>query len=161
MMGLSTSGALVMYLFVLFFFTYTCMIADPEKSPMARQITQQLPRLFWATLRRIVGQRISGVLDACADYFLVLVYLIIVLGCWSIMFTYGYDLITISKHISNVNKYIGYLTFGACISSWRYASTSPGIITARTMAKFDHYPYDDLLFTERLCPTLKIRKLAR
>lgn len=40
--------------------------------------------------------------------------------------------------------------------------TSPGIITARTIDKFDNYPYDGVLYMpNRICPTVNIRKLAR
>ena len=49
-----------------------------------------------------------------------------------------------------------------CMGSWHYACQKrPGNITARNISLFDHYEYDNMLYTNRLCPTLKIRKLAR
>ena len=76
--------------------------------------------------------------------------------------TYGYEAIDKSNHIDKRHKYAGYVWFVLCMASWHYAcTTSPGNITSRTMALFDHYEYDNLLYTERECPTLKIRKIAR
>ncbi len=46
--------------------------------------------------------------------------------------------------------------------SWNKAhSTSPGYITAQNLIRFDNYPYDNLLFIQKNCPTVGIRKLAR
>ena len=68
-----------------------------------------------------------------------------------------------SEHVSNLHMYIGVIVFLACMASFRQASNaSPGIITSRTIAKHDHFPYDNLLFPpDRVCPTVGIRKLAR
>lgn len=153
---------LSLYLGGFAFFTYACIIADPDTSTVANILTVKLPGYIGSGLRRFFGPKVMASLETATEFGLVLAYLVIVLGCWSIMFTFGYDLVTSSSHVSNVHKYCGYVVFVACISSWRYASrTSPGIITARTLAKFDNYPYDDLLFHDKICPTVKIRKLAR
>jgi palmitoyltransferase len=46
--------------------------------------------------------------------------------------------------------------------SWRKAgTTSPGYITERNIPKYDNYPYDNLLYVNKKCPTLGFRKLAR
>jgi hypothetical protein len=78
------------------------------------------------------------------------------------MFTFGFSFIRKSDHVSNYHQYSGYLLFMICMWSWRKAkTTSPGYITAANIVRFDNYPYDDLLFIERTCPTVGIRKLAR
>ena len=78
------------------------------------------------------------------------------------MFTFGYSFITASKHVDDWHKYSGYGVFLLCMWSWRKAhTTSPGYITAQNLVRFDNYPYDDLLFMDKTCPTVGIRKLAR
>ena len=49
-----------------------------------------------------------------------------------------------------------------CMGSWHFAcNKSPGNIIETTIPLFDHYEYDDILYHNKICPTLKIRKLAR
>uniref|UniRef100_A0A7S4MTU8 Palmitoyltransferase n=1 Tax=Odontella aurita TaxID=265563 RepID=A0A7S4MTU8_9STRA len=154
---------LTLYLSGFAFFTYACIVADPDKSPVAKLLTQTLPGYALSGLRRLAGPKVASSFESVAEMGLVIVYLLIVLGCWSIIFTHAYDLITSSTHVSDGHKYSGYMVFVACMGSWRYASrASPGIVTARTLVRYDNYPYDDLLFPrDRICPTVKIRKLAR
>eukprot|EP00594_Rhizosolenia_setigera_P002744 CAMPEP_0178954168 /NCGR_PEP_ID=MMETSP0789-20121207/8836_1 /TAXON_ID=3005 /ORGANISM="Rhizosolenia setigera, Strain CCMP 1694" /LENGTH=319 /DNA_ID=CAMNT_0020635531 /DNA_START=302 /DNA_END=1261 /DNA_ORIENTATION=- len=40
-------------------------------------------------------------------------------------------------------------------------TTPPGRVTKYTMSKFDNYPYDNVLYSERMCSTENIRKIAR
>eukprot|EP00557_Chaetoceros_sp_GSL56_P001266 CAMPEP_0176492692 /NCGR_PEP_ID=MMETSP0200_2-20121128/9143_1 /TAXON_ID=947934 /ORGANISM="Chaetoceros sp., Strain GSL56" /LENGTH=338 /DNA_ID=CAMNT_0017890289 /DNA_START=432 /DNA_END=1448 /DNA_ORIENTATION=+ len=78
------------------------------------------------------------------------------------MFTYGYDFITHSSHVDDRHKLSGYFVFVICMWSWRKAgTTSPGYITERNIPKYDNYPYDNLLYVNKKCPTLGFRKLAR
>ena len=143
-------------------FTYACIIADPETSHVARICTKTIPSYLFEKLKQLVGQKNFSKLEKWMERSLQIVYLIIVLGSWSIIFTYGYEAISNSTYIGNHHKYIGYAVFAMCMSSWHYAcTTSPGNVTSRTMALFDHYEYDNLLYTDRECPTLKIRKIAR
>jgi len=78
------------------------------------------------------------------------------------MITYGYPYIP-SRYLAPYHRYSGYVLFVVCMASFRQAvRTPPGIITPRTMTKFDNYPYDALLYTDgRVCPTLHMKKLAR
>ncbi|KAL3800172.1 hypothetical protein HJC23_001093 [Cyclotella cryptica] len=141
-----SSGAIQFITFSLIFvsLTYACIIADPRTSNIARFCTRSIPSF----LLKQGGLQI--------------VYLVIVLGSWSIIFTYGYKAIDNSNHIHSHHKNAGYLVFALCMTSWRYASSkSPGNVTARTIPLFDHYEYDNLLYTNRICPTLQIRKVAR
>ena len=74
----------------------------------------------------------------------------------------GYPEIQRSNYIHSNHQYVGYLVFMMCMGSWHFAcQKGPGNITTRTMPLFDHYEYDNILYTNKLCPTLKIRKLAR
>ena len=156
-------GTLFLYIATFAFFTYFCMIADPDESKIAYALSVQLPRKLNGLATRTVGGDTMRQVHGVMDYFLVLVYLVVVLGSWSIIFFYVYPWIQVSPHVSKVHKTVGYFVFAACMWSWRKASTTPpGIITAYTMEKYNHYPYDNILFLEnKICPTVGIIKLPR
>ena len=154
---------LTLYLFGFAFFAYSCILADPDTSGSARFMTQGLPNFVGSKLANALGPRVMSALRVVADRALVIIYLVVVLGSWSIVLTHGYELVDKSKSVSNYHQWVGYLVFMACMFSWRKAmTTQPGYITAKTIVKFDHYPYDNILFVEkRICPTVGIRKIAR
>ena len=154
---------MTLYLFGFAFFAYSCILADPDTSSSARFMTQGLPNFVGRKLANALGPRVMSALRAVADRALVVIYLVVVLGSWSIVLTHGYELVDKSKSVSNYHQWVGYLIFMACMFSWRKAMTTrPGYITAKTIVKFDHYPYDNILFVEkRICPTVGIRKIAR
>lgn len=86
----------------------------------------------------------------------------VVLGSWYIIFAHGYPAIDASNYIDDRHKYSGYVVFVLCMGSHFYVSNkSPGSVTEETILLFDHYEYDNVLYTKRMCPTLKIRKIAR
>ena len=90
------------------------------------------------------------------------IYCLAVFGSWSIVFIKVYPLCRQSSHLADYHTYIGYFVFLFCVGSWRFAcGVDPGNITEQTLQKYDVYPYDDVLYTNKVCPTLKIRKLAR
>lgn len=126
---------------------YACCIADSKTSNVARFFNRTIPTWIMRNIER-------GSLQ--------LVYLVVVLGSWTIIFAYGYPAIDTSAHVDSRHKYSGYVVFLMCMTSWWFASnTSPGNVTADTIQLFDHYEYDNVLYTKRDCPTLKIRKIAR
>lgn len=92
-----------------------------------------------------------------------IVYALAVYGSWTIIFSRGYPFFRASQHVASYHLLIGYVVFGLCVSSWITARwTNPGNLTIKTMARFDNYRYDDLLYmSNTICPTLGIRKLAR
>eukprot|EP00526_Cylindrotheca_closterium_P013730 CAMPEP_0113604890 /NCGR_PEP_ID=MMETSP0017_2-20120614/2033_1 /TAXON_ID=2856 /ORGANISM="Cylindrotheca closterium" /LENGTH=353 /DNA_ID=CAMNT_0000513339 /DNA_START=278 /DNA_END=1336 /DNA_ORIENTATION=- /assembly_acc=CAM_ASM_000147 len=104
-----------------------------------------------------------GVLNKIADLFMVFVYFFVVLGCWCVVFFYVYPFIDESKSVSNTHKWIGYFVFVACFGSWRLANKStPGFITPKTFKRYDHYPYDALIFPPgRRCESTNIIKIPR
>jgi palmitoyltransferase ZDHHC4 len=168
----------VLYLAVLGFLLYYCVFADPDTSPMAAWWTIQLPQSAWQTIESICGPHGISALAWMVERFLMIMYLIIVLGCWSIIFTYVYpwidaqqayyssstlassstttriDATTASNSIeyylpvSLVHQSIGILVFLTCMMSWRWASrTSPGVVTPSTWSCYNHYPYDDYMYS--------------
>uniref|UniRef100_A0A7S2HQJ0 Palmitoyltransferase n=1 Tax=Helicotheca tamesis TaxID=374047 RepID=A0A7S2HQJ0_9STRA len=153
---------LILQTIPILFFIYAFIISDPDESPLADFFQNRLPNSLMNCGRRIVGPKAIKKMESLSQYFLQVVYLVVVLGSWSVMFAYGYPLIEKSSQVSSYHKYSGYVVFALCMGSWRYAcGVSPGYITENSIPKFDNYPYDNLLYTDKLCPTVKIRKLAR
>ena len=136
------------FLYVLFIILiYGCCVANPKTSKISYFLNRTIPTFI---IRRVGYGSLQ------------IVYLVVVLGSWYIIFAYGYPAIIDSNHINDQHQYAGYLVFVLCLSSHFYASNkSPGSVTAETILLFDHYEYDNVLYTKRDCPTLKIRKIAR
>jgi len=161
-MGIGLVPGIILYLFLTVSIIYIFILNDASTSKTNHCLTVSTPRFVLSILRKILGPKLVQKLEQQSKYCLVVVYLVIVLGSWSIMFTYGYSFIAKSNHVSNFHMYSGYGVFILCMWSWRKASTTcPGFITARNISIFDNYPYDDLLFENKNCPTKGIRKLPR
>ena len=121
-----------------------------------------IPSALFKYLKRIIGEKQLAKLSKLWDHAFQLFYLIVVLGSWSIVFAYGYPEIEKSTYISSWHQYTGCGVFLLCMGSWHYACrVGPGNVTARSIPLFDHYEYDNILYTNKLCPTLKMRKIAR
>ena len=146
----------------LFFFMYYCVIADPEQSRIAMFLGYTLPNKVWAALGSVCGKQGMKVLEWISDRALILLYIVVVHGSWSVIFAYIYPWIAQQSYVSQIHRVIGVTVFAACVLSWRYASTcSPGIITKETLHLYDHYPYDNYMFAHGICRTRKIPRLAR
>mmetsp|Transcript_22416 Transcript_22416/g.34560 ORF Transcript_22416/g.34560 Transcript_22416/m.34560 type:complete len:429 (+) Transcript_22416:115-1401(+) len=155
--------AILFYILVFVFFLYVCMVADPSTSKLAEFWSERVPNYIGTTLQNAIGEKAMKNLSILSEHFLQIVYLVVVLGAWSVMFAHGYPWITSSTYVSDYHKWNGYVVFLLCMSSYRYAcNVSPGYITERTLAKYDHYPFDNLLYIpNRICPTVGIVRLAR
>mmetsp|Transcript_47356 Transcript_47356/g.100631 ORF Transcript_47356/g.100631 Transcript_47356/m.100631 type:complete len:416 (+) Transcript_47356:165-1412(+) len=156
--------ALQIIAFVLFFVfcTYACIFADPDTSDLGRLCTRTIPSSLFRLLERTLGQKRLSKLSKLMDHAFQITYLIVVLGSWSVVFAYGYPEMERSSYVSSHHQYAGYVVFVLCMGSWHYAcGVGPGVVTARTIPLFDHYEYDNILYTNKLCPTLEIRKIAR
>jgi len=160
--------ALCLYICVSCLLVYGCLIADPETSHIAMMITQHMPDVALNSIESILGEKAKNWFIRTYHYIvhernpiLIFGYLVIALGSWSVMFCHGYPYVP-SRYLGEYHRYCGYLVFILCMTSWRYAcSTSPGYVTSLSMPKYDNYVYDNILYHDRVCPTLKIRKIAR
>lgn len=161
--------AITLYVVCFAFLVYICIIADPRKSPLANFIMRKVPNRIAGVLRWLVGERTKRKLDNLMYYcanephpFMQVVYCFIVFGGWTVMYHYGFTL-TPNTYVGGYHTYNGYVVFLLCISSWvSVVKTSPGTITAMTLAKYDNYDYDTIMFHPgQTCPTVGIRKLAR
>jgi palmitoyltransferase ZDHHC4 len=140
-----------------------CVFADPNDSPTAQFLTATLPRKLWTGLERVLGPKSLTVVAFFVDRILLVVYCTIVFGSWSIIFAYIYPWIDRQEYLGRFHKFLGALVFGACVASWWHAhKSSPGIITAKSIARYDHFPYDHLMYEANVtCRTRNIPRLAR
>jgi len=161
-MAIGIIPSIFFYLLLSTWIVYVCFLSDPSKSPTAHYVTQTLPKSCLSFIGKILGPKAVHVIERAADKLLAILYLVIVLGSWSVVFTHCYSFIDRSKHVSSLHKYSGYVVFFVCIWSWHKArTTSPGFINERNISRFDNYPYDGFLFVNENCRTLGIRKLPR
>ena len=155
---------LVLYTFACIFIVYFCLIADPRDSEIAHFVQTTLPQVVWNRLHRICGDTTMHVLKHISDRIMVLAYFTLVGGCWFVVFADLYPwLLYDSPGLSNVHAAIGIFVFLACFGAWAVANSSrPGIITARNFRRYDHYPYDHLMFeADRKCGTTGLSKIPR
>jgi len=155
--------AFTAYVGFLGFFVYVCMYADPETSPLAEFMTETLPRRAWETCQRVFGKKNAKGVEWVVDRAMILFYVVVVFGSWSIIFAYVYPWIGRQSYVSQAHRVVGCFVFASCVLSWRFASTSsPGIITKQSLSMYDHFPYDGLMYiSNKRCPTRKIPRLAR
>lgn len=139
--------ALAAYLAFLAVIIYVFVIADPETSPIANFFTVKLPLRLWEVLQRYLGKKSLDVISFFVSRSLLIVYCTVVFGSWSCIFAYVYPWV-LSPTQTFLPKYhtkIGYAVFLSCILSWIYASRrSPGIITPKTIDRYNHFPFDNL-----------------
>ena len=154
---------LVVYVIFCGLVMYFCVIADTNLSPVAHFIQITLPAKIWAMMAKVMGEKQLDMLQAFLDLALVCVYFFVVLGCWTVVFYYIYPWIDASQYVGSYHKYLGYVVFLACIGSWRLANkSSPGIITTKSFLRYDHYPYDNLMFVpNRRCDTTNLIRIPR
>ena len=152
------------YVVLCCFFVYYCIYSYPDDSEIARFVQVNMPTMLWSRLQHIFGTKFTLVAKHVSDRLLVLAYFVIVGGCWSIVFGRLYPwLLFDCPDLSNVHGIIGVIVFGACFSAWAVANTSrPGKISVRNFRRYDHYPYDHLLFQSDIrCETTKLIKIPR
>lgn len=145
-------------------FVYYGLLTDPQDSEIAHFVQVTLPNAFWNRFRRICGDKPTKILKHTSNRLLVLVYFAMVGGCWSIVFLQLYPwLLYESPGLSNIHAYIGVFVFLACFFAWAVANASrPGNITGRSFRRYDHFPYDHLLFqANSRCQTTKLYKIPR
>mmetsp|Transcript_29048 Transcript_29048/g.35406 ORF Transcript_29048/g.35406 Transcript_29048/m.35406 type:complete len:404 (+) Transcript_29048:85-1296(+) len=147
---------------------YFCVIADADKNFLAAVFQRRLPSKFLNLTEKLFGSKVKKILNRTGNYIfheenclLQIVYATCMLIGWGLLMAYCYPLLP-NLYMDQYHQNSGILVFVTCISSWWIACKStPGIITKETIVRFDNYPYDDLLYTNVICPTVGIRKLPR
>lgn len=150
------------YAILLVLFIYVFFYADPHESKLAFFVTETIPRKTWGVLQRLLPDHVLNGVQFFIDRFLMIFYLAIFYGCWSIVWFFVYPIVDQQDYVRSYHKVIGMFFFAACMISWRYASsTSPGIITASNIHRYSHFPYDNVLFVPQTCKTTSIIRPAR
>jgi palmitoyltransferase ZDHHC4 len=160
----SLSIILISYAALCLAIMYFCLLADPYQSKLAMFFQVTLPNILWNRASRIFGKDKMNYLQHLLDRALVLIYFMVVGGSWSVVFWYLYPwLFKESTHVNNIHGYIGVVVFLACFVSWGVANSShPGRITAQSFRRYDHYPYDNLMFVpHKRCETTHLPKIPR
>ncbi|KAL3921694.1 MAG: hypothetical protein SGILL_002611, partial [Bacillariaceae sp.] len=148
----STAMTLVLFAYVVgcIAVMYFCMLADPSVSAVGYTMQVTVPIKFWNLLQRAVGSSRLEYIQNFMDRALVLMYFIVVGGSWSVVFYYLYPWLlweSSKDNVSRVHAILGIIVFVLCFMSWAVANKShPGKISSKSFARFDHYPYDNLLF---------------
>lgn len=164
MSTMSLTLLMVTYLMLCVGTMYFCLFADPNQSKIAMLLQVTLPQRAYIYGSQLFGQSWMETIQQLSDKALVLVYFIVVGGSWSVVFWYIYPWLYSSEcQVSKIHGIIGIAVFVSCFVSWGIANTSrPGIVTARNFPRYDHYPYDHLLFLpNQRCPTTLLPKLPR
>jgi hypothetical protein len=78
--------ALAIYILVLALILYICFVADAETSRLALFFTEELPARTWRFVEKRVGRKTLGAIQYVADRALVMIYVVIVFGAWSVIF---------------------------------------------------------------------------
>jgi DHHC palmitoyltransferase len=150
-MGLSTAAIAILaaYALAMALTFYWCVVADPNKSPAAKFVTQTLPTHGLRMVGNIVGKRGLLLLETVMERILGLIYLTVVVGCYVTLVFVSYPKARESTHVDDYHLINGHVTFAVAIASWLVTMTaSPGIITQENLHFYDHFPYDDLLYVE-------------
>ncbi|KAG7339919.1 DHHC palmitoyltransferase [Nitzschia inconspicua] len=165
MSSTSLTCLLVVYVGLCCAIMYFCLLADPYENRLAMLLQVTLPQKVWNRMLSIFGKDRMNIVQHMLDRSLVLVYFIVVGGSWSVVFWYLYPwlLFESSTNVSNVHAYLGVIVFLACFVTWGIANAShPGKITASNFVRYDHYPYDSLLFLpHKRCDTTHLPKIPR
>ena len=90
-------------------------------------------------------------------------YVAVIFGAYGFFVYVGYPRLPCAYMAWPHHKLVGAGVFALCVGSWVAACTvSPGIVTAETVATFDRYPYDGIIFGPGgVCRTTGVRKIAR
>jgi len=129
--SLGVGIVLGVYIAVMGFVFWFCVIADPETSPTARLIAHTLPNEFMKLAGKLLGQRGVKVIEAIMERLLAIIYLTVIIGCFSLLWWYGYPKARASTHIPDYHLTIGYIVVVFALFTWRKTMTTryvPGFL---------------------------------
>lgn len=170
-MSLLYVGIFSLYTIVLVLIIYVFFFADPYKKGMsgdfARFLTRTIPRKIREISMACFGSTIMESFGRVFDYvlhqrnpLLIIAYLIVINSAFLGWLLYGEPQLP-TKLASNIHSYIGFIGVVACQISFYLACTmSPGVITSQNVEKFNHVPFDGILYvSEKVCTTCRIPKV--
>lgn len=134
-----------------------------------KEYKERAGKIIVAILEKVCGKEITSIIVKNFNWLvfernklLQILYMALILGGYSIFaITIIPDLPELKK-IANWHFVTGLATFTLTVWSFHAACTSSaGVITEENMSKYDNYAYDNVLYVNRICPTKKMRKIAR
>lgn len=161
------------YILTLAFLVLVCFVGDAESPSYlgrtTRFFTLELPAALAACVSVLPGgvravQCCRGTYEYVCEKpnpLLQLVYLSLVLGGLLVFQLHGVPHIP-NQYLPWWHLWTSHLAVAATLWAFLRASkTSPGVVSARTHAVYDHFPYDGFLYVKRDCTTCGVRKVAR
>jgi hypothetical protein len=103
---------------------YVCVIADPDKSPMALYVSYTLPNNIMKVVSKWVGPTGTRLIETFMDRFLATIYLTVVVGGFFVLWTHAYPWAQESTHVPNYHLNIGYVVFFFALYTWRLTMTT-------------------------------------
>jgi hypothetical protein len=159
------------YLVVLVGVTYALFFADPTASGISgvcgRFFIQTIPRYTRSLIKACFGPRVLNSFLSCINYIakernplLIIAYLVIINGAFAGWLYSGVPLLP-RLLASTVHIYGGYIgVIASQISFYLAVMQSPGRINENTVQRFNHQPFDGLLYTTgQFCKTCKVPKV--
>ncbi len=153
----------VVYIFVVFLIVYV-MFISPD-SPVSLFFMETVPRAALAKMPRSMASRLECSYDYVVNQpnpIMQGVYLAIVTTAYIVMIAVGYPMIEDSP-LSNLHKISGYITYAACYFTFYLAcSVRAGFIKDDAdVERQMNYLYDQVLYSEKKCPTTGLKKPPR
>jgi hypothetical protein len=112
------------YVMVMALTLYICVLADPDKSPMALYFSYTLPEKIMTWISQWLGPTGTQLLEALMDRFLAIIYLTVVMGGFFVLWTHAYPWVEQSTHVPNYHRTLGYMVFVFALYTWRLTMTT-------------------------------------
>jgi len=160
---------LASYFFFIFLIMYVVFIAPPDSS-ISIFLLQTLPSFLGSITDSICGASFTARLSKCSHWvtsernpLMQIVYLLVVGTAWSVMIFVGYDFIRAGNpFLGMYHCTLGYVVYATCLTTFYLACTVPaGTIDAGNLEAQETFPYDNVLFSSKICTRTNVRKLAR
>jgi len=146
---------------------------DPESDTYCGKFT----KMVWKTLRLLmkgleclIGRAGLNCLGQLFNYIvfeknpiLQFLYLVVVLGCFIVFWTYEFPLMSKCQSLPDYHFYTALITMTSCLASWYIACQMPAGRITKLNAKLENnrYPNTSIFPPQRICRTCKVLKPAR
>ena len=115
---------LTLYVLMMGFTFWFCVIADPDKSPTAKFVSHTLPTQAMKLAGKVVGAKGVKVIEFAMERLLAAIYLTVVCGGFATLWVHAYPKIKESSHIPNYHMNVGYAFLFMALATWRWTMTT-------------------------------------
>lgn len=162
----------VAYAILLGILTYVLFCANPNSKGwsgnFARFFIVVVPRYTRLFIRNVFGSSALAAFQGCLDYImhqrnplLIIAYLVVINGAFFGWLVDGAPKLPM-LYVSDIHYYGGFIGVVVAQTSFFFACTvSPGRITKATVNRFNHQPYDGVLYASgTFCKTCQVPKVG-